>query len=88
MTTPAFARGKKKATPLPTPYPTTITAVTADTVTVTDQQTTRALTVTPFTDIFLDGQKATVAQLKPGMKVSVVLASTPTQARRLTVTSK
>lgn len=85
---PSFAKAKKttKATPAPAHEP-MITAVSGNTITVTDDKTARALTVTQFTEITLNGQKATLADLKPGMTVSVVLSS-PTQVSRVTASTK
>jgi hypothetical protein len=54
---------------------------------VTDEKTAKTLTVTQFTEVTLNGQKASFADLKPGMTVSVVLSS-PTQASRITATTK
>jgi hypothetical protein len=88
LATPGFARGKKKATPAATPHPTMITAVSPTAVTISDSKTTRALTVTQFTEITVNGQKAALAELKPGMVVSVVLGASPTQASRIVATSK
>jgi hypothetical protein len=83
---PCFARITKKATPPPTHEP-VISAVSGNTITVTDAKTAKTLTVTQFTEITVNGQKATFADLKPGMTVSVALSS-PTQASRITATTK
>jgi hypothetical protein len=82
---PALA-GSRKAKPKATPHPTAISAVTGNTITVTDQSSTKTVTVTQFTEITVNGQKATLADLKPGMTVSLALSS-PTQASRVTATS-
>ena len=84
---PAFAKAKKKASPAPTPHPTVISSVSGNTITVTDDKNAKAITVTPFTEVTLNGQKATFADLKPGMRVELVLSS-PTQASRITANSK
>src|SRR5207248_9934656 len=85
---PSFAKAKKttKATPAPVHEP-MISAVSGNTITVTDDKTARALTVNQFTEITLNGQKATLADLKPGMSVSVVLSGA-TQVSRITATTK
>jgi hypothetical protein len=85
---PCLARGKKKATPAPTARPTMISAVTGNSITVTDEKTAKTLTVNQFTEISVNGQKGTLADLKPGMVVNVVLGTSPTQASRVTATSK
>jgi hypothetical protein len=87
LAAPGFARTtKKKATPPPVHEP-FISAVSGNTITVTDDKTAKTVTVSPFTEITVNGQKATFADLKPGMTVSLVLTS-PTQASRVTATTK
>jgi hypothetical protein len=84
---PAFAKAKKKASPAPTPHPTLISSVSGNSITVTDDKNAKTITVTAFTEVMLNGQKATFADLKPGMRVELVLSS-PTQASRITANSK
>jgi hypothetical protein len=64
-----------------------ISAVSGNSITVTDDKTAKTITVSPVTEITLNGQKATLADLKPGMSVSLVLSG-PTQASRVTATTK
>jgi hypothetical protein len=85
---PCVARGKKKPTPAATVHRTMISAVTGNSVTVSDDKTAKTLTVNQFTEISVNGQKGTLADLKPGMVVNVVLGTSPTQASRITATSK
>jgi len=87
MVNPAFAGSKKKATPAPVQTP-TISSVTAASVTVTEAKTTRTLGINQFTEINVNGQKATAAELKPGMAVAVTLGTDPTKAARITATGK
>ena len=56
-------------------------------VTVTDEKTTKTVTVSPLTEVTINGQKGSFADLKPGMGVNLVLSS-PTQASRIVATSK
>jgi hypothetical protein len=84
---PAFAKAKKvKPAPAATHEP-VISAVAGNTITVTDDKSAKTITVSPLTEITLNGQKATFADLKPGMTVSLVLSG-PTQASRITATTK
>jgi hypothetical protein len=84
---PAFAGSKKKKTSAaPKYYPPVISSVTANTITVTEEKTTRAFTITQFTEITVNGQRATIAALKPGMTVSVTIGMDPTQASRINAT--
>src|SRR5213075_2382871 len=84
-TTPAFAGSKKKkSAPAPKYHPPVISSVTGNTVTVTEEKTTRAFTITQFTEITVNGQRATIAQLKPGMTVNVTIGVDPSQAGRIT----
>ena len=84
--TPSIARTTKKATPPPSHVP-TISAVSGNTITVTGEKSAKTVTVSPLTEITLNGQKATFADLKPGMTVSLTLSG-PTQASRIVATSK
>lgn len=83
---PSFARAKKKATPAPA-HETVISAVSATSITVTDEKSAKTVNVSPLTEVIINGQKATVNDLKPGMAVSLVLTG-PTQASRITATSR
>jgi hypothetical protein len=85
--TPAFAGSKKKkASPTPKYQPPVISSVTANRVTVTEEKTTRAFTVTQFTEITVNGQRASIADLKPGMTVNVTIGVDPSQASRINAT--
>ena len=84
---PAMAKGKKKATPAPTPHAIVISSISGNNITITDDTSTKTVTATQFTEIIVNGQKATFADLKPGMTVNLVLSS-PTQASRITATTK
>ena len=84
--TPAFAGSrKKKATPLQS-HPPVISSVTGNTITVTEEKTTRTFIITQFTEIDVNGQRAAVADLKPGMTVSVTIGLDPTRASRVVAT--
>jgi hypothetical protein len=86
-TAPAFAGSKKKkASPAPKYHPPVISSVTGNAITVADGKTTRAFTITQFTEITLNGQRATIADLKPGMTVSVTIGVDPFQASRVVAT--
>ena len=83
----ALGASKKKKEP-PVIHGPTISSVTATTITVTEAKTTKMLTITQFTEIMVNGQKATVAELKPGMGVTVTLGTDPTKAARINATGK
>ena len=84
---PAFGKGKKKKpTPVPAYHQPAISSVTGNAVTVSDKNTTRTLTMTQFTEITVNGQRASIADLKPGMTVSVTLGMDPSRAARITAT--
>jgi hypothetical protein len=98
LTIPAFQVGassiKPKGTPTPTHQVTVISEITADSITVETQtvadkggkvldKTSRTYRVTRFTEITVNGQKGTVVQLKPKMKVSVTIGADPAQAARI-----
>jgi hypothetical protein len=85
---------KPRPTPTPTHQVTVISAVTASSVTVETQivadkggkvldKTSRTYGVTNFTEITVNGQRATLADLKPKMKVSVTIGTDPSKAARI-----
>jgi len=81
--TDAFGAGrKKKATP-PKTHGTVIATVTGNSITVTEEKTARTFTITQFTEINVNGQRATIADLKPGMTVTVTLGMDPSHASRV-----
>jgi hypothetical protein len=85
--TPALAGSKKKkASPTPKYQPPVISSVTGNTITVTEEKTTRAFTVTQFTEITVNGQRASIADLKPGMTVNVTIGMDRSQASRINAT--
>lgn len=85
---PAFGASKKKTEPPPAVKAPTITAVTATSITVTEAKATKTLAITQFTEIMVNGQKATAAELKPGMTVNITLGTDPTKATRIVATGK
>jgi len=85
--TPAFGKGrKKKATPVPAYHQPIISSVTGNAITVSEQKTTRTFTVSQFTEINVNGQRATIADLKPGMTVNVTIGMDPSYASRIVAT--
>jgi len=82
-TTSAFGGGKKKATPPAQAQPTLIASVSGSAITVSDDKITRTFVMTQFTEINVNGQRATVADLKPGMVVNVTIGIDPTRAGRI-----
>ena len=85
-TPPAFAGSKKKkATPAQYQAP-VISSVTGNTITVSEEKSARIFIITQFTEINVNGQRATVADLKPGMTVSVTIGVDPTRASRVVAT--
>jgi len=79
---------KKKPTPPPMIQSPTIAAVTADSITVKEAQGTKTLTITQFTEINVNGRKAMVAELKPGMIVNITLGTDPSKVTRINATAK
>lgn len=79
---PASAGGKKKAKPIEH-HDTTITSVSADSIAIDEDKVPRSFKITQFTEVTLRGQKAAVADLKPGMMVSVTLGADPAVASRI-----
>jgi hypothetical protein len=79
------AKGKPK--PRPTVQKTAIESVTATSVTVKEQTGMKTFTISSLTEVTVNGQRATIADLKPGMFVSVTLRD-PTNASRIVATSQ
>lgn len=84
---PAFGASKKKTPPPVVPTP-VISSVTATSITITEGKTAKTLAITQFTEITVNGVKATAAELKPGMNVNVTLGTDPTKAGRINATGK
>ena len=85
---PALGASKKKPSPPPQSQAPTITSVTANSITVTEAKVTKTLTITQFTEITVNGQRGTAADLKPGMGVSIALGTDPSKASRINATGK
>ena len=86
LATPAFAGSKKKKATPPQHHPPVISSVTGNTITVSEEKTTRTFIITQFTEINVNGQRGAVADLKPGMTVSVTIGVDPTRASRVNAT--
>jgi hypothetical protein len=80
---PAFGGGKKKKAPATEYHQPVISSVKGNAITVSDAKTTRAFTITQFTEINVNGQRANVADLKPGMTVNVTISLDPSHASRI-----
>jgi len=83
--TPAFGGSKKKKA-TPAYHPPIISSVTGNAITVSEEKTTRTFIITQFTEINVNGQRATIVDLKPGMTVSVTIGMDPTRASRVVAT--
>jgi hypothetical protein len=78
---------KPKKGKRPAHHETVITSATATSLTIKEDKTEKSFVISPFTEITVDGQKATAADLKPGMFVSVTFTDA-TRLSRITATSK
>jgi hypothetical protein len=85
---PLLGASKKKASPPAQTKAPTISSVTATSITVAEEKTSKTLTIDQFTVITVNGQKATAADLKPGMTVNVTRGTDPTKASRINATGK
>ncbi len=85
--TPALAGSKKKkASSVPRYHSPVISSVTGNAITVSEEKTTRTFVITQFTEINVNGQRATIVDLKPGMTVNVTIGMDPTRASRVVAT--
>jgi len=83
---PGFAAAPKapktnKATPVPTHS--TISTISADSITVAEPKGSKTYKITKSTELDLKGEKVKVDDLKPGMRVSVTVGSDATVAERI-----
>src|SRR4029453_15266572 len=78
---PAFGKGRKKKATQAYQQP-VIASVTGNPITVSDRKTARTFTVTQFTEITVNGQRASIADLKPGMTGNVTIGADPSRAAR------
>ncbi len=81
--TPAFAGSKKKAKA--EHRTTVISNVGPNTITVTEGNASKTYTFNQFTEVNVNGQKATIADLKGGMVVNVTLTD-PSRVSRINAT--
>src|SRR6266699_2800321 len=77
---------KKKASSVPRYHSPVISSMTGNAITVSEEKTTRTFIITQFTEINVNGQRATIVDLKPGMTVSVTIGMDPTRASRVVAT--
>jgi hypothetical protein len=85
----AFGASKKKSSPPPAAAKSpTISSVTATSVTISEANGSKTLQINQFTEITVNGQKATVADLKPGMTVNVTLGTDASKASRIAASTK
>jgi hypothetical protein len=83
---PTFGAGRRKSTPVPV-HETVVTSVSPTSIVITADKVPKTYTVTQFTEVTVNGQKSTLADVKPGMLVSVTL-SDPTHLSRISATTK
>jgi hypothetical protein len=84
---PAVAASRKKPD-APVMQGPVIASVTATSITISEGKTARTLIITQFTEITVNGIRATSSELKPGMNVSFTLGTDPTKAGRINATGK
>ena len=78
---PALAKDKKPKEPQH--HTTVISSVSADSITIAEDKVMRTFAITQFTEITVKGQRAKLADLQPGMAVSVTLGTDPTKLSRV-----
>ena len=85
MVTSVSAAGSKiyKPKASATPQPTVISSVSPSSLTVTDDKGSKTFAITQFTEITVNGQRATADALTAGMTVTVTMGTDPTKASRI-----
>ncbi len=76
---PALAKKPKE----PDHLPTVISSVSADSITIREDKVMKTFAITQFTEITVKGQRAKLADLQPGMSVSITLGTDATKASRI-----
>jgi hypothetical protein len=84
---PALGASKKKPE-APLIQGPIIASVTATSITISEGKTAKTLIITQFTEITVNGIKASAAELKPGMNVSITLGTDSSKASRINATGK
>jgi hypothetical protein len=82
----AFAKslgGKKPAPSSPVPHHTTISSITATSITVKEPKGLRTLAITQFTQFTYKGSAVRWEALKPGMRVAIGAGTDPNTAERV-----
>jgi hypothetical protein len=79
----SFAAGKKSKAKAVEYHDTVIASVAPDSITITQDQQSKSYKISQFTEITFRGQKAALADLKPGMTVSVTQGMDPLTASRI-----
>ena len=83
LLTAAPALAKEKKSKEPQHRPTVISSVSADSITIAEDKVMKTFAITQFTEITVKGQRAKLADLQPGMMVSITLGTDPTKASRI-----
>jgi hypothetical protein len=73
---------------LPVVKAATVVTGSATSITVTESKATKTLTINQFTEIIVNGEKATAADLKPGMTANVTLGLTGRKPGRIGAAGK
>lgn len=82
----AAAPRKSKFKP-PEVHATTIASVNGETLTINENKISKTFTITPFTEITINGQRAKLTDLQSGMIVSVTMGSDPTKLARVSASA-
>jgi hypothetical protein len=72
-----------KCRPRPAPAHTTIVSVSENSITIKEAKETKTFTITKETEIDYQGQRVSVSQLQPGMRVEVTSGMTAGVASRI-----
>ncbi len=82
--TPLSARVPKPKPKAPELHATTIQSVNPNAITIVeDNKVTKSFAITQFTEISVNGQRAAVTDLQPGMSVSVTMGADPSKLSRI-----
>ena len=78
----SVSSGFAKRRPAARRHQTLISSVSANSITIEEDNGPKTFAITAFTEVFVNEQRASAAQLKPGMRVSVTLDD-PTRLHRI-----
>src|ERR1051325_10955889 len=80
---PSMAKPRKPKPKEPEVHTTVISSVAPGSITILEDKMTKTFVITQFTEVTVNGQRARLTDLQPGMSVHVTLGADPTKLSRI-----